>query len=234
MTSYNTFSSDIIAESKKTPGCFDYTKLCIVESSPYSCLMPAHAKRTAEIIEHSLGKPPTTFIDATANIGCDTINFCNKFNISRGISIEVNKDAYECLKKNIEAFINTQKASTNKYFAFNENCLDFIKGFKLQTDFVYFDPPWGGPDYWKEKKLSLALEHNGISIPIHEVVNFTFDQKFTDMVVVKLPSNYDQKAFSNGIRNAVVTKHSVYKKKKKQGQRAFVAYFIVVCKRSSL
>jgi 16S rRNA G966 N2-methylase RsmD len=203
------FSKAVIRESKNIDMCIDYNHFDIVPSSSYSCLMPYMAITVAQIVQSALKKTPSTFIDATANIGCDALNFCNYFNASC-IAIESDEKTYLCLSDNICRF---NKLKRNNH-AVHGNCIDFIDGFKPKMDFVYFDPPWGGPKYWKEKKLMLYLMHGGKKKPIYDVILFTFAQKFTDIVILKTPSNFDHVLFSKKMPLNTIWSYPVFKKRK--------------------
>lgn len=212
------FSQEIIQESNRH-GCIDYGKLLIVDESCYSCLMPHMAKQVIDAIVKLLGKRPNSFIDATANIGCDSINFIKSFDIKGCIAIEHDAKTHDCLDKNL-----TMLVGDDHIRSYHGDCIEFINGFKSPVDFIYFDPPWGGPDYWKTKKLMLYLSNRSMV----DVVKHTFDQKFTDVIVIKVPSNFDMRTFTKGV-DANITVSPIYKKKKRG--RVHIAYNLICVKR---
>jgi predicted RNA methylase len=209
------FSKNILDQECDT----DYSKFLVVEDSAHVSLMPYASKIVGELIVDALGFSPQSILDANAHIGCDTVNFCRQFG-ANCISIEIDKKIFKCLKKNLDAFDETKKS-----IAVHGNCLDFIKGFKHNMDLVYFDPPWGGPKYWRKKKIMLNLKTaNGKLMPIYDVVKFTQDQKFANRIVIKVPSNFDFVTFKLHISLYDVR---IVHKQPRKGRRN-IAYYLVI------
>ena len=200
----------------------DYSKFVVVEESTYSSLLPYASKQVYVLLHARIGNF-TDVIDATAHVGVDTVNFITRFG-ANCISLEVNKDAYDCLVENVTTF----GGAFSPNHTIHCNCMDFLKEFKKKMDFVYFDPPWGGPGYRKEKSMMLYLEHKEKKIAIHDVVNFVFKQGFTSTVVLKAPQNFDFQQFSQGLKGKF-TQHNVMKPKKNKARRAYVAFYLVIC-----
>ena len=62
---------------------------------------------------------------------------------------------------------------------------------KENYDIYFFDPPWGGPNYKKNKNLRLKISDCKLSeIPNRIVLS-------NKLIVFKLPYNYDFNEFSN-------------------------------------
>lgn len=251
--------SKMLIESKNDPQCPDYSKFVVVKESEYSCLMPYHAKQVGDIIEAHFGGSENIndIMDATAHIGCDTINFRTRFG-ANCISLEVDRVAHACLVQNQQAFtkpkepvsekqkhenqnqsneekLNKQLEALKTYcpdnnFAVHCNCIEFIAGFKKKMDFVYFDPPWGGPNYYKQKNIMLFLEHKGRKYPLYTVVTRVFKEGFCKTVVVKTPSNFNMRTFRQMLGKRVKCQSYKVMKRKKKGDRfAHPAFFITIC-----
>jgi len=243
--------SKMLIESKNDPQCPDYSKFMVVKESEYSCLMPYHAKQVGDIIEAHFGgrKNINDILDATANIGCDTINFRTRFG-ANCISLEMDHAAHACLVQNQQAFtdpkdtkqdqsieekLNKQLESLQIYYPDNNfsvhcNCIEFIAGFKKTMDFVYFDPPWGGPDYWKQKNMMLFLEHKGRKYPLYTVVTRVFKEGFCKTVVVKTPNNFNMRTFRQRLGKRVKCQsYNVMKPKKNGAMSAYPAFLITIC-----
>jgi 16S rRNA G966 N2-methylase RsmD len=230
----------MLVKNMVDPYCLDYSKFVIVKESIYSSLMPHGAKQVADIIEaHFGGKSNINdILDATAHIGCDTINFCTRFG-ARCISVEINIDAYECLVENKKTFTNVKRLDkynvpyTGVYpiiYTVHGNCIEFIRGFKQHMDFVYFDPPWGGYNYRRYDSIMLYLEYNRKRIPIYEVVNNVFKEGFTNTVIVKTPKNFDIYKFQKQLGVHVCCKsHPVVKYVKKKRRFSRIMYYITIC-----
>lgn len=190
------FPIDIINRSSTLrestdPECPRYEKFHILKMSTCVSLMPVHAKQVAEAVSAYFGDTYKikTFIDATAHIGCDTINFCSRFKAT-SISLEINPLAYKCLIRNQQTF------NTGGYSVLC-NCIEFLRGFKQHMDFVYFDPPCS--NHLKKKNLMLFLEYEDKAIPIYDVVKSVFNEGFTNTVIIKAPFNFDKSAFEQGL-----------------------------------
>lgn len=227
-----------LIESKQDPQCIDYSKFVVTKESEYSCLSPYAAKQVGDILEaHFKGAENiNNILDATAHIGCDTINFRKRFG-ANCISVEVDPNAYICLVQNQKML--TEETSKREQlqewypddnFSVHCNCIEFIHGFKKKMDFVYFDPPWGGPGYWKQKNIMLFLTFKGQKYPLYTVVNNVFKEGFTKTVVVKIPTNFNIQVFRKRLRKDVKYQlYRVLKPKKKGSKIAHPAFFIAIC-----
>jgi hypothetical protein len=59
-------------------------------------------------------------------------------------------------------------------------------------DVYYIDPPWGGPDYKKNKSLSINL--SGV-----DLYNIVLSIPLNKLIILKLPFNYNIDVFKNNI-----------------------------------
>ena len=124
-------------------------------------------------------KPEDGYItDATAGCGGDTISFAKKF--KRVTAIEINSERTEYLKSNIKTYgLHNVKVICG-------DCMDIIDKIKTQN-VIFIDPPWGGRDY--KKKSNLRLKLSGVTIK--DICIKLLQPKICDMIVLKLPTNYD-------------------------------------------
>lgn len=214
-----------IVKNKADPQCMDYSKFVIVEGSEHYSLMPYASKQVYDLLCTHVGGI-NSVIDATAHIGVDTVNFITRFGASV-IALENDRETYKCLVKNINTFSGDNTFGPN--YAVYCNCIEFLKGFKQPTDIVYFDPPWGGPSYWKERNLMLFITHGEDKIPIYNVVNSVLSEGFTQTVVVKVPENFDYKTFKGEIIGSCKS-YSVFKPRRKHQRKAYISYYLIICK----
>lgn len=224
------FSDNVIRRSRLYSDCVDYSIFHTTKESHYSSLLPRYVSQvTGIIIRHFRGTENINYIiDATANVGCDTINFRKNLG-AECISLEVDKKTYDYLVKNQEAFSNSEYREPDEIirnnFSVHCNCLDFLKGFKKHMDFVYFDPPWGGINYKKKIKCMLYLTHDGNRIPIYKVIKSVLREGFTDTVILKTPYNFNMRLFGQRLGRKIVCKsYPVYK-----GINRNVVFYITIC-----
>lgn len=197
----------------------DYKLFSISESSKYSSLMPWHLKQVEEFYEDLfIDGSIKRIIDATANIGVDSIFFSKLFPNANIKSFEIMEDEFKNLKQNIINF-----GVQDRVEAINENILNYIDNgkqwwfedykvgnfIKLDPEkmespdnksFIYIDAPWGGPDYYKKKKLQLFLEADVFDddgnfkykypVEILEFTDYLFKAYKTSYVVLKVPKNF--------------------------------------------
>lgn len=129
-----------------------------------------------------------TILDATANCGGDTVNFAKKFN--KVIAVEIDPLRAEYLQNNI----NVHKL--NNVTVVNS---DFNKVQMDNVDILFVDPPWGGEGYKNKTNLRLTLGDTYIEDICNKV-----NMKYTKLIVLKLPFNYDLSAlFANIMFNSI-------------------------------
>jgi len=156
----------------------DYTKLQTTEEGLYSITRKRDGERILSIIKHNVKKIESkTITDGTACIGGDTIQFAMSFN--RVYSIELNSENFECLVNNI-----TEYGLLNVTL-YNGDCTQI---FDWDTDVLYLDPPWGGPDYKSKSSLDLMLGYKRIDIWLDEIL---LRKNRPSTIVLKLPHNYN-------------------------------------------
>lgn len=165
-------SQKIIKEYFKNEPGIDMTKIKMTSDALYSVTSPYAADKISKIIKNIM--PNTqTIIDATANVGGNTLSFATFF--QSVTAIEINKNTAEILKNNIEVYKRTNVKIINDDF------LNLIN--TLSADVIFMDPPWSGTFYNMYKIMDLYLSDVNI-IDILEKLN-------CKMIALKLPLNYN-------------------------------------------
>lgn len=123
-----------------------------------------------------------TIIDCNANIGGNTIPYAYYFdNI---IAVEFIKDEFLRLLNNIIRYkfanILAVHADITDYLSKNTDCVKF-------SSCLFFDPPWGGPNYKNISSLELYFlgpNHSQIN-----VVNYINNLQTDALIILKCPEN---------------------------------------------
>lgn len=169
----------------------DYNLFSISESSKYSSLMPWHLKQVETFYKDLFEDKIFKIIDATANIGVDTIFFSKLFPDANIISYEIMEDEFNNLIKNIKAFdLDHRIRPINSAFGYDLDSLPDED--PSNKSFIYIDAPWGGPDYNKIENLALFLdEEHSPNMNILEITKFLLLNNKTSYVILKVPRNYE-------------------------------------------
>ena len=142
----------------------------------YSLSYKEDADLLSNIIKEKFGD--VKILDGTAGIGGNSISFGLHF--TNLISIEINKERFKYLESNLEMFQIKSKLIND----------DVLNHLNEDYDLVFFDPPWGGPNYKLEKLLSLKLGN----IKLKDLTKQLKEMNKT--IVFKLPFNYNLLEFS--------------------------------------
>jgi len=120
-----------------------------------------------------------TLFDGSACIGGNSWTFAKLVKHVR--ANEVSKVSYDILKHNMSVL------KVDNIEVTNENIVNLASS--DDSNIVFLDPPWGGPNY-KENKTSLLFYSCGRNmIEVADLIKSEFTGK--DLVMVKLPKNYD-------------------------------------------
>ena len=218
------FPDWIISESNRL-GCIDYSLFRISPETIYSCLMPYQISQVSKIFLEAI-QSPKNIVDATAHIGCDTINLARIYPKSEIIAIEKNNENYNLLVKNVNTFVkNKTKISLGCKIPILAN-IKTLHGDSIEIltqssevyDLIYLDPPWGGPEYYKQNKLKLIMSGKDIQDIIKDLK--------AKVIVLKAPVNFDIERFLIDYPNTVVFPI----KKPKKTARGDVAFNLIVVK----
>lgn len=159
-----------------------------------------HAEKISIIVSNyitKLGLDPKEAIvtDATACVGGNTLSFAKNFKKVNAIEIDPTRVAY--LKNNIDVY------KIQNVEVFEGDCLHFLGKIDHQH-VVFIDPPWGGPSYKNYSSLRLSL--SGVSL--EEICNSLLDKNSVkcapELVVIKLPINYDVNYFYKSLKNRFI------------------------------
>jgi len=180
----NRFNSRIIEEGKKYD--INFEEVEISESSLFSSIEPYYLPSISNIFEIEKINPES-IIDATANIGGDSINFMRLFPNSKLTSLEIDTKISYILQRNMNNLKNIlNKDQEYDVKVINISAVKYFSNFKY-ADMIYFDPPWGGRDYIKSDKISLFLD----DISIGTIIKDILDQGMTQLIILKMPVNAD-------------------------------------------
>jgi 16S rRNA G966 N2-methylase RsmD len=162
----------------------------------YSITLPNEAEQITSIIKKNIDKLDIIITDVMAGVGGNTISFAKNFDSVN--AIELDKKRYEYLKNNIAVY------RTGNVDYYNCDFLTIIE--RLIQDVVFLDPPWGGKDYKYVKKLKLKISGQ----EVENICNNMINKKIAQLIVLKLPTNYDMVYFKSKINRDMV----IYKMKK--------------------
>ena len=208
---YNDFFWKKIFPSKKGVNLSDYM---LSNIGSYSIFYPNDADKMAKIIRSFLpNNENATITDANGNMGGATLAFTKYFDYTN--SVEIVPFHCKILENNIKVFGASNKAKVY--------CMDYLDiGDKLEQDAIFFDPPWGGPDYKKELLLDMFLD--GISIV--DIMKSLIDSKKIKILAIRVPFNYDFKKLLE-----LTEKSYVYTFKKPDGKLNF---FLIILNNSNM
>ena len=158
----------------------DYTKLQTTEEGLYSITRKRDSEGILSIVKHNIKNLNTkTLTDGTACIGGDTIQFAMAFHHVH--SIELNTSNFDCLVKNISVY------NLNNITLYQGDCITL---YNWNTDVLYLDPPWGGPEYKSKTNLDLMLGDKRIDLWLDEIL---LRRNRPSNIILKLPHNYNFK-----------------------------------------
>jgi 16S rRNA G966 N2-methylase RsmD len=191
--------------TKKLDGFTIYcgNKLECLDSTRYSSLLPYQAPQVKKILLKYFPDQELNYniIDATSHIGCDSINLLALFPKCNLTSIEIDKSAFSCLEKNmsiiIKKYYNNDEMARKRIKLINNDCIVYLKRLSYEIniesithsmiDILYFDPPWGGKAYVKEKKKCIYLN----DINICNIIVECFNNLNIGKIILKAPKNFD-------------------------------------------
>lgn len=160
----------------------NYSDLEIDNEGLYSITHPKEAEIISQNIITIMGTNELSILDMTAGCGGNMISFAKYFTHASGI--EINESRFKLLENNMKQY------NYNNYTIILGNSVDHIN---MNTyDVYYIDPPWGGPDYKKNKNLSITL--SGI-----DLYNIVLSIPLNRLIILKLPFNYNIDMFKKNI-----------------------------------
>ena len=141
-------------------------KILLTKDSSFSVSYPKEAREITKLI---LSYYPNikTIADMCANVGGNSIDFCQNFDFVH--SIEIDKETSKALENNLKIY---------KFKNFKVHNMDSNK-FNKKVDFYFYDPPWGGENYYMNILQDLFLS----DMNIIDVIKTPF--------CIKVPNNYN-------------------------------------------
>lgn len=179
------------------PPSKNYHNLMIDDAAVSYITTPSNSELITAIIDshipNHIMRSDITVFDGTACVGGDTITFGRIFGTV--IAAEIDETRYRMLTNNLLEF------ELYNVVPINSDCIKLYKRINF-IDIMYFDPPWGGRHYKSENNLRLMIG----DIYIDELVDNIFDdtdqlQSNVQLVVLKLPKNYDLKILYDKIKH---------------------------------
>jgi|ERR1700678_402627 len=184
----------------------EYKKLKLLQINKegiYSTNHPSLMRQIIYIIEKQLNTSIKNLVitDATANIGGSAINFA--INAKFTNAIEINPITYSILENNVNVYDLKKMGKIKTY------CNDYVSIMdNLIQNVIFIDPPWGGLNYKKFKKIDLYLSQ----IPIAYIINRLRNK--ANLILIKVPVNFSYELFSkhlSGLRSADSCKFALIK-----------------------
>jgi hypothetical protein len=156
----------------------DYDKLQMTPEGEYSVTRRRDGERLIQFIRETVkGLKSKTITDMTGNVGGDTILF--GMNFKHVVSYELKEDNFRALENNVGVYglKNVELHLGDSLKAVPD----------IDTDVVYIDAPWGGPEYKDKKDLDLYLGRKRID----ELARVILED--SDYLFMKVPANYNFK-----------------------------------------
>lgn len=145
----------------------------------WSISLPIEADTITSIIKENINSNNKIF-DGTGGLGGNVISFSKNF--KSVTTCEINEDRFKLLKHNIQIY------NLNNIKLINGDC---TKNLDEKYDAYFFDPPWGGPDYKYDNRVSLKLGNLDLVQLIDKI-----REKSNSPIFLKLPNNYNLNEFS--------------------------------------
>ena len=151
------------------------------EQGKYSATAQRFSKQICQRIQENYYSNISNAVitDACAGNGGDTIVFSKKFKHVNSIEKDLNE--FEYLKGNVK-FLKLKNVTL-----INNSCLKT----SLEQDIIYFDPPWGGPNYKNHNVVDLFLDGQNINDIVLQLIN----KCTVKLIVLKVPHNFGLKEF---------------------------------------
>jgi 16S rRNA G966 N2-methylase RsmD len=181
--------------------------LKIDNESIYYISFREHAQQITNIIEDYLVKlgidsKDAVITDATAGVGGNTISFGMNFKYVN--SIEIDKMRYDYLKNNIDVY------GLNNINTINNDCIKVLHELD-NHDVIFIDPPWGGKSYKDYNNLKLQLSNIPIEMICKHLCDSNIMKKVPEIIILKLPINYDIFYLYNYLKNKTIYFHDLKK-----------------------
>ncbi|CAH6421513.1 mRNA capping enzyme [uncultured virus] len=160
-------------------------QLKIDQESTHFISFRDHADKITQIIKQHVKKincycRDLIITDCTAGVGGNTLSFGHYFKFVN--AIEIVKIRCQYLQNNIDVY------DLKNIKIFNEDCTKILD--KLEHNIIFVDAPWG-LDYKKFKNLRLNFGNQQLENFCIDLMNPNIMKKIPELIVLKLPKNYD-------------------------------------------
>lgn len=145
--------------------------IIITKEGAYSFTSPKYMDEIIKEARKFLKGDINTASDITANIGASALTLDDYYNTT---AYEIDELTYKVMIHNLSLFENNITCINDSFF----NHIDEINN----TDLVFYDPPWGGPEYKENDIYDIILNDHGLG----DIVNI-----ITTNIIMKLPINAD-------------------------------------------
>jgi 16S rRNA G966 N2-methylase RsmD len=174
--------------------------------SRYSSLLPHHITSVVAVFSQEI-PTASNILDCTAHIGVDSLNFLNMYPNAELTAVELNPNTAQVLGRNLtNASLILGKTISKQPKVLQGSCVDYMNAYTGPPfDFIYFDPPWGGPEYKTIAKLRLKLEPYFLS----DLIPWAFNKGITKTVVAKLPRNADIEDIQTKLSNPEIKLYNI-------------------------
>jgi len=160
----------------------NYNNLRMSNVGSYSASHREASKQIINIMNNfiknnNLGRMNNLVItDGTCGTGSDVINFALRFKFVNFLDIE--KVHCDITRSNLIVY----NLCKNTAYLVG----DYTKyAHRIQQDFIYIDPPWGGKSYLEEKSIRLKLGNKDVIEFANELIN----KNICKAIFIKLPVN---------------------------------------------
>lgn len=166
-------------------------KIQITKECLFSTTTNIHAKYIKDIINlfyTQEERKKLTITDATSCAGGTFMSLVQQ--VKKINAVELNPDNITLMAHNLKIVF---PHSHNKINLLHANYLSVWDTLGTQN-VILIDPPWGGLNYRNQKNMKLYLnDKNGIKIELMDIVEMIM--KTTDILIVRVPFNYDKRRF---------------------------------------
>ncbi len=171
--------------------------LRVNDEGRYSLTRPVDARAIATEIVAAARKHRvyiSEIVDATAGMGGDALTFLRYFR--RVTAVEMKDDNFKLLQENTREQCGPIDQSRIRLLHD-----DYTKCFaRFSAPIVYFDPPWGGPEYKTKASVSLSLSGMDISEVVRQTLRITIrGHHRRRLVAVKVPNNFALAEFKDSL-----------------------------------
>ena len=167
----------------------DYTKFKTSPVSWYSSTMPLQAKQIFDFLKQHLDiNKKMKIVDGTSHIGVDSVLFSKFFPKSNILSIELDEKIFSLLKGNVTRFSLTERIK-----CLNKNFLTWMLNLSPEYNFdlIYVDPPWGGPEYKRQKEMELfLLDESNKKWSMNKIISHLLTKGMAKYVLIRFPMNH--------------------------------------------